>query len=96
MTQLEKMRKEIEEIDDEMAVLFEKRMKTAREIALYKKKKDLPLRDKAREYAVLERCAAAVKDPEMQDLFAKVMRRIVTVTLQYEGRVVKEQSGTEE
>ena len=49
MNELEKSRVEIDEIDREMARLFERRMNVCADIAKYKKEHALPIFDPARE-----------------------------------------------
>ena len=55
MNQLEQARIEINKIDEQMAVLFERRMQAAEQVAAYKKQQGLPIFDKAREQAVIEK-----------------------------------------
>ena len=50
---LNKLREEINEIDQEMVALFKKRMNVAASVAEYKKEKGLPVLDAARERALL-------------------------------------------
>lgn len=52
---LNKLREEINEIDQEMVALFKKRMNVAASVAKYKKEKGLPVLDAARERALLGR-----------------------------------------
>ena len=52
---INELRKEINEIDNEMVELFKKRMEVAASIAEYKKEHSLPVLDAARERALLER-----------------------------------------
>lgn len=51
MNELENARKTINDIDAELARLFEQRMGACRSIAAYKKAAGLPVRDTAREKA---------------------------------------------
>ena len=62
MDKLQDARKQINEIDKEMASLFERRMLAAKEIAEYKKERGLQIYDAAREKAVIEKNAAYIKD----------------------------------
>ena len=47
--ELNELRNQIDQIDKEMAVLFEKRMKIVKQIGEYKKENNLPILDKKRE-----------------------------------------------
>ena len=49
MESLQNARNEIDAIDQEMAKLFERRMKVCRGIAEYKRERALPIQDSARE-----------------------------------------------
>ena len=53
--ELNELRNQIDQIDKEMAVLFEKRMKIVKQIGEYKKENNLPILDKKREEEVIER-----------------------------------------
>ena len=73
---IEELRKKMNEIDQQMAELFEERMKTSIEIVTYKREHHLHVRDTAREAEVLRLAAEAVS-PEyrsgVQRLFALMM-----------------------
>ena len=53
--ELNELRNQIDQIDKEMAVLFEKRMKIVKQIGEYKKENNLPILDKKREEEVIEK-----------------------------------------
>jgi len=53
MAELDLFRKEMDQIDEELTLVFLRRMRLAREIAKYKKSMHLPLYDPAREEEVL-------------------------------------------
>ena len=55
MKNLDDIRKRINEIDKEMAKLFEERMNASSEVAEYKISHGLPIFDKTREQEVIER-----------------------------------------
>ncbi|MBQ9080381.1 MAG: chorismate mutase [Clostridia bacterium] len=61
MNLLEQARVEIDRIDNEMARLFEQRMKAAELVAEHKKIHCLPIEDKARENAMIKRNAEGVE-----------------------------------
>ena len=62
MNQLEQARIEINKIDEQMAVLFERRMQAAEQVAAYKKENGLPILDTGREREVLNRVSGAGGD----------------------------------
>ncbi len=63
MADIEHARGVINEVDEEMAGLFVKRMKAAEEVAAYKKVRGLPILDADREREVIARGAARVPEP---------------------------------
>ena len=58
MDALEQARAEIDEVDAQLAALFERRMAAVLQVAEYKRAHGLPIFDAAREAAVLEKAAA--------------------------------------
>lgn len=65
MQELEKIRQELNEIDDELVRLFERRLGLIDEVAAAKMRSGMPIFDPGRERAILTRVAAAV-GPEME------------------------------
>ena len=55
MRDLTEIRKSINEIDDELLELFMKRMDCAKEVAEYKKEKNIPILNEAREKEILDK-----------------------------------------
>lgn len=72
MKDLEQCRKEIDEIDREMTVLFEKRMQVAADVAAYKKASGKKVFDKEREALKL----AAIEGMASNDYFARGLREL--------------------
>ncbi len=59
---LEQCRNEIDKIDDEMSLLFKKRMDIAEEVAKYKLENDIPILNKERERSIIARVTENVGD----------------------------------
>ena len=57
---LDEIREQINQIDDQMVKLFEERMKAAEKVAEYKKERSLPIKDEAREKIVIEKGCAKI------------------------------------
>lgn len=78
MKDLDVCRTEIDQIDAQLIPLFERRMKAAREIALYKQAHHMDILNTEREEAVLASRAAQVSDPALAHgvtaLFREIMR----------------------
>ena len=77
MDELERARREIDLVDEEIAALFEARMEAVRTVAARKAERGLPVRDEAREKAVLERNLARLRDPALRPLYAGVLRSLM-------------------
>ena len=56
MTELELMRKKIDEIDDKLLALFKERLKVSKKIGLLKKKNKIEIFDPQREQEIIDSC----------------------------------------
>ncbi|WKY47101.1 chorismate mutase [Eubacteriaceae bacterium ES3] len=74
---LESIRKKVDEIDDEMRVLFEKRMDCVREIIEYKYKHQENVFDPEREEQVLQANAEKLKNQEYRQAYEKVLKEMM-------------------
>ena len=66
---LDKARKEINEIDKEMAELFVRRMEAAKVVAEYKKERGLAILDQVREEQVIRQNSNYVEDEELREFY---------------------------
>ena len=89
MASLKDARKAINEIDNEMAVLFEKRMAAAREIAEYKREHGLPILDTAREEEVIRRNSELIEDDEMREYYVNFLKGNMAVSRSYQSRLLE-------
>lgn len=85
---LEKARKEINEIDKQMAELFVRRMKAAKEVAEYKKERGLAILDEARENEVIRRNSALVEDEEIREYYVIFLKDTMKVSRAYQSRLM--------
>ena len=67
MTDLAKIRKEIDDVDSKLLEYFEYRMDLAHKVAQYKKKNGLPVFDSAREKEKLDSLKKLIKDKDNTD-----------------------------
>lgn len=88
MDKLNESRQAINEIDREMAGLFERRMQAAKQIAEYKKEHGLPIYDAAREQAVIERSAAYIKDYDVRSYYVRFLNDTMAVSKLYQEHVI--------
>ena len=70
---MSELREEIDTIDDQLVKLFGQRMDVAAQIAAYKKEMGLPIRDFARESALLEKNRKYIASPEIEDYYADIV-----------------------
>lgn len=88
MDKLADARARINEIDKEMAGLFEERMKAAQEIAEYKKERGLQIYDPKREQALIEKNSAYIKDYNIRSYYVRFLNDEMAVSKQYQEYVI--------
>lgn len=90
MKELKDIRVELDEIDQEMVALFEKRMTLSRQVAAYKMAHGMQVLDRSREEAVLDTRASWVKDPHWQDSVRELYEAIMAVSRKEQERMMRE------
>lgn len=88
MDNLQKYRETINDIDKEMASLFEKRMECAKLIAEYKKEKGLPVKDEKREAVLILRNKGLLSDRSLEDYYEKFFKSVLDVSCEYQERLM--------
>ncbi|HHV72811.1 MAG TPA: prephenate dehydratase [Clostridia bacterium] len=90
MTCLEELRGKIDEIDRKLGELFEQRMELVEKIAEYKRQNGLPVLDREREKAVIEKNISRLKKKklveETEDFFSNLMR----ISREYQEKKIAE------
>lgn len=81
---LEEARRVIDGADRDMAALFEKRMAAAARIARFKRENGLPIRDAAREEAVLQAGAERVSQEALRPYYRSFLRSLMALSRQYQ------------
>lgn len=84
MNDLEKYRKQIEEIDQLMANLFEQRMNIAGEIALYKIDNNLDITDSKREIDLINKNLSHIKNDDIKNLYQKFLINLISLSKEYQ------------
>ena len=84
-----KARKEINEIDKEMAALFVRRMAAVRDVAEYKAENNLPIYDKKREAEVIEANSRLVENDELREYYKKFLRSNMELSKAYQRRILE-------
>ena len=89
--ELSELREEIDKIDAELTALFLRRMEASGRIAALKAEKGLPIRNAAREAAVLERVSASAPT-ELQDSVRALYTEIMRLSREYQAELYPELS----
>lgn len=76
---IDETRKRIDEIDSQIASLFEERLDLMEDVRAYKKAHGLPVLDTRREEEVLARSAERVKNPAYVELYRSLQESIMTL-----------------
>lgn len=92
---MQELRSQINQIDEQLVRLFDARMKVAQEIGQYKKANDLPVYDAAREQAVLERQMAAVEQ-EMAPYVRQLYLKLFELSKDYQQQTMQQTTSAEE
>jgi monofunctional chorismate mutase len=85
---MDEFRKEINNIDEQLLSLFERRMEIAGEIGRYKKENALPIQDAERERAVLRRMREKAK-PETAEYVEPLFQSLMEMSRDYQARINK-------
>ena len=85
MNELETLRKQIEEIDKKIALLFNERMKVVEKIKKYKKDNKLPTLDKEREEYLLNVNLSNI-DKEYQELYQELEKKLLDLSKEYQNK----------
>ena len=81
---LEELRQEINQIDDELVVLLEKRMKLVNQVATYKQETGKAVLDTKREEVILGRVAGHVENPAYKDTILATFKDILKNSRAYQ------------
>lgn len=90
MADLSDYRKEIDEIDEELVSLFERRMNVVKKVAQYKKDNDLEVFHKDRENIVFEKAVSCLKDKSYTDEVIKFINATMEIGKGVQQRIISE------
>jgi len=88
MNELDIKRKEINEIDKEIASLFERRMNCSKEVAEYKIKHSIPILDSTREQEVIKRNSEYIKDEVIKEYYINFIKSTMDISKNYQSRII--------
>lgn len=89
MADINKARQAINEIDNEMRILFEKRMDAAKEVAEYKKERGLQIYDAAREAEIIKNGGEKIENPEYETYYKNFLEGVMKISKQYQSRIIE-------
>ncbi len=88
MNELDSARKEINEIDAEMAKLFERRIGVCRTVASYKKERGLSVKDPSREAELIQRNKSLITDPDAASYYPLFIRNMIDLSSGYQSMLI--------
>ena len=89
MNNLDEIRKSINNIDEQMAKLFEERMKCSEAVAKYKMEHALPILDKSREQAVVTNNLKYIDNPVIKDYYVNFINSTMEISRNYQLRLME-------
>ena len=84
MDLLQQARTEIDDIDAQMAALFERRMRAVTDVARYKAQTGKPVFDPVREAAVLDKNTARLQDEALRPYYRAFLQEAMAVSRAYQ------------
>lgn len=87
MDDLKEIRNEINEIDEKIAKLFEKRMIIAQKIAAYKMQNALPIEDKVREKELIKKNSNYIEDEQIKEYYINFLQDMMDISKKYQERL---------
>jgi len=81
---LNELRKQIEDIDEEMLHLFLKRMEISHQIGLYKKEHHLPILDEKREAELLDKQRKLLDNDKLWPLYKEFLKEVMKLSKDYQ------------
>lgn len=89
MTELEEARSGINDIDNKMAALWEKRMNLVVQVADYKKKNGMQVFDSNREQQVIDRCVQEIKNLDLQPYYVRFLQSMMDISKSYQHKLLE-------
>lgn len=86
------LRKQINDIDEKMLELFEKRMEISKNIALVKKENALPIFDSKREKEVIARNVKNLNNKELESYYVSYLEKVMKISKQYQNFILSGES----
>lgn len=91
MNELERLRKEIDRIDEEMQRLFLARMEAVRDVAAYKALHGLGVADRDREAAVIAANVGRIGTSPFAPFYRAFLEQVMSVSKDYQKTIVRDE-----
>ena len=88
MTELEKCRVEIDEIDRKIIELYEKRMNIVKRVTQYKIKNSIPVLDSSRESKMLEKNLNLINEIEFKKYYPSVLNGFLKASKDMQNELI--------
>lgn len=88
MNKLKEARKTIDQVDESMAKLFEKRMEAAKQVAQHKKENGLPIEDKKREEKLIKAMEEKV-DGQFKPYYETFLTKVIEISKDYQAHLLE-------
>ena len=89
MKSINEIRKKIDEVDKEMAILFQKRMKLVEDVINYKIKYSLPIYDHSREQEILNNSSFNITNDKIRKYYINFLKQVMNVSKEYQDEIFK-------
>lgn len=93
MNKLEQARIIINEVDSEMAKLFEKRMEAVKAVIEYKLENSMEIYDASREEEVIERNLKNIQNEEYKEYYREYIVNMMKLSKQYQQKIKEDVQG---
>ena len=92
MNTLEEARSEIDEADEQLVKLFEKRFRAVKNVIRWKMENGMEILDRSREEAILSRNCSRLEQEELRPYFEEWYRKMLEISRRYQEDI---RSGTD-
>ena len=88
MDELKEIRSRINQMDAQIADLFEQRMRASREVIEYKMKRGMSVYDPVREAELVEKNSALVADDTIREYYVSFEKNLMSLSRSYQERIM--------
>ena len=89
MADIHDLRKKINDIDKDMAKLFEERMKVVKEVAEYKKANSMPITDSNREDEIVSKNSSLFTDEDTKSYYVNFIKDTMKISKKYQEKIIE-------